>query len=42
LDYDEEILKLCDIVIASIHLGFKGDQTARILKALDNPYVTIL
>jgi len=42
LDYDDEILKLCDIVIASIHLGFKGDQTARILKALDNPYVTIL
>ena len=42
LDYDEEILKLCDIVIWSIHMWLKWDQTERYLKALDNPYLTIL
>ena len=42
LDYDEEILKLCDIVIGSIHMWLKWDQTERYLKALDNPYLTIL
>lgn len=45
LDYPEEILKLFDFVIASIHSGFNitGDKaTERIIKALQNPYVTML
>ena len=42
LDYPEEILKLCDIVIWSIHIWFKQNPTERYLKALDNPYLTII
>ena len=42
LDYDEEILKHCQIVIASIHRWYTGDQTQRYLKALDNPYITAI
>ena len=42
LDYPEEILKKCDIVIASIHRWFSQDQTERYLKALDNPYITMI
>jgi DNA polymerase (family 10) len=42
LDYDENILKLCDVVIGSIHMWFSQDQTQRYLKALDNPYLKIL
>ncbi len=45
LDYDEETLKSFDIVIASIHSGFrmtKSEMTKRIITALKNPYTTIL
>ena len=42
LDYSDEILSMCDVVIGSIHMWFSGDQTERYLKALDNPYLTIL
>lgn len=45
LDYPEEILATFDFVIASVHSGFSMDKdamTQRIIKALDNPYVTIL
>jgi len=42
LDYDEEVLKSCDIVVASIHRWFSQDQTERYLKAMDNPYVTVI
>ncbi|HZJ83104.1 MAG TPA: DNA polymerase/3'-5' exonuclease PolX [Clostridia bacterium] len=45
LDYEEDVLSLFDFVIASVHSGFSADQkvmTDRILKALDNPYITIL
>lgn len=45
LDYPDSILKELDIVIAAIHSGFKQSReqiTARILKAMDNPYVSIL
>jgi DNA polymerase (family 10) len=41
-DYPEEILKQLDEVIASVHFGFNGDQTERLIKAIQNPYVTIL
>lgn len=45
LDYPDRILKDMDIVIASVHSGFKSDtekMTKRILKAIKNPYVHIL
>ena len=45
LDYDEDILKRFDFVIASIHSGFamkKADMEARIIRAIHNPYTTML
>lgn len=45
LDYDENILKCFDFVVASIHQGFKMDEekaTDRIIKAIENPYTKIL
>ena len=42
LDYPDEILAQCDIVVASIHMWYKWDMTARYLKAMENPYVTII
>lgn len=45
LDYEEDILKLFDFVVASIHQGFKMDEekaTNRIIKAIENPYTKIL
>ena len=42
LDYDEEVLKNCEIVIASIHRWYSWNQTERYLKALDNPYITAI
>jgi DNA polymerase (family X) len=45
LDYDEELLDRFDFVIASIHSRFKmtGDaMTQRVLRAMDDPHMTIL
>jgi DNA polymerase (family 10) len=45
LDYSEDILQTFDLVIASVHSKFRmseKEQTARILKAIENPYTTIL
>jgi len=45
LDLEDSALKELDIVIASIHSKFSLDrekQTARILRAMDNPYVNVL
>lgn len=45
LDYPEEILKTFDFVVASIHSGLKMNEekaTARLIKAIENPYTTIL
>jgi DNA polymerase (family 10) len=45
LDYDAEILERFDFVIGSIHSSFhlkKDEQEARIVKAMESPYVTIL
>ncbi len=42
LDYPDEILKEFDLVIASIHSGFKQDEetlTNRIIAAMKNPFV---
>ncbi|MDE3178552.1 MAG: DNA polymerase/3'-5' exonuclease PolX [Acidobacteriota bacterium] len=45
LDYPDEILRQFDIVLASVHsrMTQPGEEmTARLLKALENPYVRIL
>lgn len=45
VDYDEHVLGQLDFVIASIHSRFGLDEramTARMLAALDNPFVTII
>ena len=42
LDYPDEILKSLDVVVASVHSGFKMDREAmtnRIISAIKNPYV---
>ena len=45
LDYPDEVLAALDIVLVSIHSGFKmsrEEMTNRILRAIENPYVHIL
>ena len=45
LDYPDNILARFDFVVASIHSNFRLDrkaQTARLTKAVSNPYTTIL
>jgi DNA polymerase (family 10) len=45
LDYDEALLDRFDYVIASIHSRFKMDgdaMTERVLRAMDDPHMTIL
>lgn len=45
LDYPDEVLKKLDIVVASIHSGFRQSRqqlTDRIISAMKNPYVSII
>jgi DNA polymerase (family X) len=45
LDYADDILKQFDFIIASVHTNLKMDihkATARLIKAIENPYTTIL
>jgi len=45
LDYDEDILKGFDFVVASIHSNFNlksDEQLARVIAAMDNPFMTML
>jgi DNA polymerase (family 10) len=45
LDYPEEILKRFDFIVASIHSNLKMSEekaTERLIKAIENPYTTIL
>lgn len=45
LDIPDDILSELDIVVASIHSGFKQDEdqiTARIISAMENPHVDII
>lgn len=45
LDYAEDVLKTFDIVIASVHSNLYMNETkamARLIKAIENPYTTIL
>ncbi|TSJ40628.1 DNA polymerase/3'-5' exonuclease PolX [Mucilaginibacter corticis] len=45
LDYPDEILKKFDFVVASVHTNLKMSEdkaTERLIKAIENPYTTIL
>lgn len=45
LDYPEEILSQFDFIIASVHSQFRmseSEMTQRLIRALENPYVTML
>jgi len=45
LDYPDEILKTFDFIVASVHSNLKMDEqkaTERLIKAIENPYTTIL
>ncbi|MGA3070953.1 MAG: DNA polymerase/3'-5' exonuclease PolX [Terracidiphilus sp.] len=45
LDMDDEVLAEMEVVIASVHTRFeqsREEMTARVLKAIENPYVRIL
>jgi DNA polymerase (family 10) len=45
MDYGDKILSTLDFVVASVHSGFtmqKDEMTERILRAMDDPYVTFL
>ena len=45
LDYEENILKTFDFIVASVHSNLKMDiekATMRLIKAIENPYTTIL
>jgi len=45
LDYPDEILNKFDFIVASVHSNIKMQQdkaTARLIKAIENPYTTIL
>ncbi|MEI8052639.1 MAG: helix-hairpin-helix domain-containing protein [Bacteroidota bacterium] len=45
LDYEEDVLKKFDLVIASVHSNLKMNEEKammRLIKAIENPYTTIL
>ncbi|NBB30866.1 PHP domain-containing protein [Cellulophaga sp. BC115SP] len=45
LDYDEEVLKSFDYIVASVHQNLKMTEEKamyRLIKAIENPYTTIL
>lgn len=45
LDYTEDVLRSFDFIVASVHSNLKMTEekaTARLLKAIENPYTTIL
>lgn len=45
LDFDDAMLKKLDVVVASVHTGFKQSKeqlTQRIVRAMQNPHVSII
>ncbi|MBI4995025.1 DNA polymerase/3'-5' exonuclease PolX [Candidatus Peregrinibacteria bacterium] len=42
IDYPDEVLKMFDIVVAAIHTRFGQDNTQRLIKAMENPFVQII
>ena len=42
LDFPDKLLEKLDVVVASVHSGFKKNVTARMLKAMESPHVDII
>jgi len=45
LDFDDEVLRQMDIVVASVHSGFRQSReqmTKRLVSAMRNPYVSVI
>jgi len=45
VDYDDDLLAELDVVVASLHAGFsqnEADNTKRLIRAAENPYVHIM
>ncbi|HEU0302729.1 MAG TPA: DNA polymerase/3'-5' exonuclease PolX [Longimicrobium sp.] len=45
LDYPDDVLRSFDYVVGSVHSGFalpEKEQTARLIRAVSNPYITML
>ncbi len=45
LDYEEDVLKAFDFIIASVHSNLRMDEqkaTTRLIRAIENPYTSIL
>lgn len=42
IDFPDEVLAGLDFVVASVHSAFRKDVTARMIKALANPYVDMI
>jgi DNA polymerase (family 10) len=45
LDYPDQLLAACDIVVASVHSAMRQERKklmARVLRAMENPYVNVL
>lgn len=42
LDLPDDVLEQFDFVVASIHSRFEQDNTERIIKAMENPYVNMI
>ncbi len=42
LDLPDEVLAKLDFVVAAVHSGFRKNVTARMLKAMENPFVTTI
>jgi DNA polymerase (family 10) len=45
LDFSDEVLSQLDYVVASVHSGFnlsESEMTRRVIRALENPFVTML
>jgi DNA polymerase (family 10) len=42
LDFPDNLLEKLDVVVASVHSGFKKNVTARMLKAMESPHVDII
>ena len=42
LDFPDDLLRQLDVVVASVHSGFKKRVTERLIAAAKNPFVTVL
>ena len=45
LDFPDDVLAMLEVVVASVHQGFAGgeaEMTKRIIRAVENPFVTML